>query len=433
MAQTPHVVIVGGGFGGLNAAQALRRAPVRVTLIDRKNHHNFQPLLYQVASAALSPADIAVPIRAILRHNRNTVVVLSEVVGFDLDARKVRLDDGAELAFDYLIVAAGARHSYFGHDAWEPLAPGLKTLEDAVEIRRRILFAYELAEKRAAEGRPPAPLSFVVIGAGPTGVELAGALVEIARHTLSRDFRHIDPGTARVVLLEGGPRVLPAYPPDLSRSAEEQLRRLGVEVRLNAMVTVVEPGLVRAGEEEIPAAVTLWAAGVAASPLGRLLAPTDAGGRVPVEKDCSLPSHPNVFVIGDMASLHDAGGNLLPGVAPVAIQQGIAVAQNILGDLRGRPRRAFLYRDKGTLATIGRAAAVAQIGKLKFSGLPAWLVWVFVHLLWLIGFRNKLVVMIEWMWFYLSYQRGPRLITGDIDQWLGQRTPQDERRTASSL
>lgn len=432
MAGAPHVVIVGGGFGGLNAAQALRRAPVRVTLIDRKNHHNFQPLLYQVASAALSPADIAVPIRAILRHNRNTEVVLGEVVGFDLDARTVRLDDGAELACDYLIVAAGARHSYFGHDEWEPLAPGLKTLEDAVEIRRRILYAYELAEKRAAEGRPVPPLSFVVIGAGPTGVELAGALVEIARRTLCRDFRHIDPGKTRVVLLEGGPRVLPAYPPDLSESAERQLLRLGVEVRTNAMVTAVEPGLVRAGSEEIPAAVTLWAAGVAASPLGRMLGPTDDAGRVAVEKDCSLPGHPNVFVLGDMASLHDAAGQPLPGVAPVAIQQGEAVAKNILRDLRGQARRPFVYRDRGSLATIGRAAAVAQIGRLKFSGLPAWLVWVFVHLLWLIGFRNKLVVMIEWVWFYLSYQRGPRLITGDIDQW-PQRTAKDERRNTSSL
>lgn len=413
----PHVVIVGDGFGGLYAVQALRHAPVRVTLIDRKNHHNFQPLLYQVASAALSPADIAVPIRAILRHQRNANVVLGEVVGFDLAARTVRLDDGAEVPYDYLVVAAGASHSYFGHDDWEPLAPGLKTLEDAVEIRRRVLFAYELAEKRAAEGRELPPLSFVVIGGGPTGVELAGALVEIARHTLARDFRRIDPGKSRVVLLEGGPRVLPSYPPDLSASAEQQLRHLGVEVHTNMMVTSVEPGLVRAGDTTFPAAVTLWAAGVAASPLGRMLGATDRAGRVLVQNDCTLPSHPEVFVIGDMASLHDAAGKPLPGVAQVAIQQGNAAAANIQRDLRHEPRLPFVYKDRGNLATIGRAAAVAEIGRFKFSGLLAWLVWVFVHLLWLIGFRNKLVVMVEWAWFYLSYQRGPRLITGDIDQW----------------
>ena len=412
-ASLPHVVILGGGFGGLYAARALARHPVRITLVDRKNHHTFQPLLYQVATAALSPADIAAPIRNILRGYENVEVLLEEAVGFDLAARRVRLK-GSELSYDYLIVAAGVRHSYFGHAEWEPLAPGLKSLEDALEMRRRVLLAFEVAEREKALHGKSAPLNFVVIGGGPTGVELAGALSEIARQALVREFRAIDPAQARIILLEGGPRVLPSYPEDLSRSAEEQLRALGVEVRTSTLVTGIEPGLLRIGDSVLPAAVTLWAAGVLASPLGAALgAPLDRVGRVRVEPDLSLPGHPEVFVIGDLATLDGEDGKPLPGVAPVAIQQGRATAENIARDLRGKSRQNFRYKDRGNLATIGRAAAVADFGRIRISGLIAWMAWLTVHIFWLIGFRNRLLVFIQWAWAYITYQRGTRLITGE--------------------
>ena len=408
----PQVVIVGGGFGGLYCARALARKPVRITLVDRKNHHVFQPLLYQVATAALSPGDIASPIRSILRHFKNVEVLLGEVVAFELDARRVVLKDGGHLPYDWLVVAAGAQHSYFGHDEWEPMAPGLKNIEDALEIRRRVLLAYEVAEREAALGNEPGPLNFVVVGGGPTGVEMAGAIAEIATRTLVKDFRLVQTRRSRVLLLEGGPRVLAAYPEDLSRKAEEQLRRLGVEVRTNAMVTSVERNQIRVGDELIPAAVTVWAAGVAASNLGRMLSvETDRAGQVPVADDCSLPQHREVFVIGDQALFKDEHGKPLPGVAQVAIQQGRAVAHNIGRELQGQPRQPFHYKDYGSLATIGRAAAVADIFGIHLSGLVAWIVWLFIHILWLIGFRNRVLVMVNWTWSYFASQRGPRLIT----------------------
>ncbi len=408
----PRVVIVGGGFGGLYCARALAREPVRITLVDRKNHHTFQPLLYQVATAALSPGDIASPIRSILRRFVNVEVLLGEVVGFELDQRRVLLRDGGRLEYDYLVVAAGAQHSYFGHGEWESLAPGLKTIEDALEIRRRVLLAYEMAERQAALGKDPGPLNFVIVGGGPTGVELAGAIAEIATRTLAKDFRLIQTKRSRVLLLEAGPRVLPTYPEDLSRKAEKQLRELGVEVRTRALVTGVNQDQIRVGDEVIPATVTVWAAGVAASGLGRLLSDhTDAAGRIPVGSDCSLPRHPEVFVIGDLALFKDEHGKPLPGVAQVAIQQGRAVAKNIGREFKGQPRQPFRYKDLGSLATIGRAAAVADIFGIHLSGLIAWVVWLFIHILWLIGFRNRLLVMVNWTWAYFASQHGPRLIT----------------------
>jgi len=407
--------VVGAGFGGLEAARALAKLPVQVTLIDRKNHHTFQPLLYQVATAGISPAEIAAPIRWILRGKKNVAVLLDEVVDFDLQHGIVRLSD-LEIPYDYLIVAAGARHSYFGHEEWEPLAPGLKTVEDALEIRRRVLLAFELAEKQAAAGEPPSDLNFVIVGAGPTGVELAGTLAEIARRVLRDEFLSIDPKRTRILLLEGGPRILPTYAPDLSQSAVRQLEKLGVEVRASAMVTRIARGAVWVGEERILSAVTLWAAGVAASPLGKKLgAPTDRAGRVLVNPDLSIPEHPEVFVVGDLATLKDEDGNPLPGVAPVAMQQGRFLAKTISRELQKLPRKDFHYIDKGSLATIGRAAAVAQIGKLHISGYFAWLAWLFIHILFLIGFRNRLMVMIQWAWSYVTYERGARLITGDTN------------------
>jgi len=411
--EKPRVVVIGAGFGGLEAARALVKLPVRITIIDRKNHHTFQPLLYQVATAGISPAEIAAPIRWILRGRKNVEVLLGEVVDFDLERRIVKLTD-LEIPYDHLIVAAGAQHSYFGHDEWEPLAPGLKTVEDALEIRRRVLLAFELAERKASAGKPPSDLNFVIVGAGPTGVELAGTLAEIARQVLRDEFVSIDPKRTRIILLEGGPRILPAYAPDLSQSAVRQLEKLGVEVRASAMVTRIAPGVVWVGEERIPAAVILWAAGVAASPLGKKLGvPTDRAGRVPVNGDLSIANHPEVFVIGDLASLKDAEGNLLPGLAPVALQQGRAVAKTIARDLQNAPRKDFHYVDKGSLATIGRAAAVAQIGTIHISGYFAWLAWLFIHILFIIGFRNRLIVLIQWAWSYITYERGARLITGD--------------------
>src|SRR5467141_1876146 len=366
----PRVVIVGAGFGGLTAARALARAPAHLTVIDRKNHHTFQPLLYQVATAGLSPSEIAAPIRSILRGRDNVEVLLGEVTGFDLARRLLETPEG-KIPYDYLVVAAGASHAYFGHDEWEPFAPGLKTIEDALEIRRRVLLAFELAERQAVVGESGFPLNFVVVGAGPTGVELAGTLAEISRHALAQEFRAIDPRSAKILLLEGGPRVLPTYPEELSRSAQEQLQRLGVEVRTSAMVTGVESGVVRVGETSLTAAVILWAAGVAASPLGKKLGvPVDRAGRVAVDPDLSLPDHPEVFVIGDLAALQDESGKMLPGVAPVAMQQGRYVAKIVqhevdvanTGPAKTQPgiRPVFHYWDKGSLATIGRAAAVAD-------------------------------------------------------------------------
>ncbi len=385
----PRVVIVGSGFGGLVATRTLARYPVRITLIDRQNFHTFQPLLYQVATAGLSPGEIAAPIRWILRTRKNVEVLMAEVQDFDLSRRVVKLPD-AEMAYDYLIVASGASHAYFGHDEWEPFAPGLKTIEDALEIRRRVLLAFELAERQANDEKEQVQLNFVVVGGGPTGVELAGTLAEIARRALTNEFRTIDPRKTRIVLVEGGPRVLPAYPEDLSRSAEEQLKRLGVEVHTSAMVTNVTPGAVHMGETQLPAAVIIWAAGVAASPLGKKLgAPVDRAGRVMVNPDLSLPGHPEVFVIGDLATLKDEHGKQLPGVAPVAMQEGKATAQNIAAELRGEPRKNFHYFNKGNLATIGRAAAVAEFGKIHISGFLAWVAWLAIHIFFLIGFPQS--------------------------------------------
>lgn len=414
----PRVVVVGAGFGGLELARNLVRAPVALTVIDRRNHHTFQPLLYQVATAGLSPAEIAAPIRWIFR-GRRVEVLLGEVTDIKATVRKVVLD-GLELPYDYLVVAAGASHAYFGHDEWATLAPGLKTVEDALEIRRRVLLAFELAERQASALAQARPLTFVIVGAGPTGVELAGTLAEIARQVLRQEFRAIDPARTRVLLLEGGPRVLPAYPESLSCSAERQLRRLGVEVRTSARVTSVEPGAVVLGDERIDATVVLWAAGVQASPLGKVLGtPLDRAGRVLVEPDLSVPGHPEIFVIGDLAALRDTSGNWLPGVAPVAMQEGRAVARAITADLAGKTRRPFHYVDKGSLATIGRRAGVAVVGRLRLSGFIAWLAWLFVHVFFLIGFRNRIVVLLQWAWSYFTYERSARLITGgrDLPGW----------------
>jgi NADH:ubiquinone reductase (H+-translocating) len=431
----PHIVILGGGFGGLYCAKALGRARAKVTLIDMRNFHLFQPLLYQVATASLSPADIASPIRTILRGRGNTQVWMGEAVDIDADARVVKLRDG-ELRYDYLVVATGATHAYFGHSEWAPVAPGLKTVDDATEIRRRFLLAFEAAEREANEDARRRLLTFVIVGAGPTGVELAGAMAEIVREVMPTDFRAIDTATARIVLLEGDERVLPTYSPDLSAKAQRSLIRLGVEVRTSALVTGIEPGLVRIGEDEsITAANVFWAAGVAASPLGaRLGAPLDRAGRVLVEPDLSVPGRPDIFVIGDLASVRKPNGEPVPGVAPAAIQMGKHTARNLLRRLDGRPTEPFRYFDKGSLATIGRAAAVAEIGKLKLSGLIAWLVWVFVHIMYLIGFRNRMLVLIQWAWAYLTYQRGIRLITGDprLELREARRATEAERRQTSA-
>jgi NADH dehydrogenase len=414
----PRVVIVGAGFGGLNAARSLAKASVLVTVVDRRNHHTFQPLLYQVATAGLSPGEIAAPIRSILRSHDNVEVLLAEVTGFDLERRFVETDE-SDIPYDYLVVAAGASHAYFGHEEWEPFAPGLKTIEDALEIRRRVLLAFELAERQSAAGEAALPLNFVIVGAGPTGVELAGTLSEICHHALTHEFRQIDPARAHILLVEGGPRVLAAYSEDLSRSAHEQLERLGVEVRTSTMVTQVQAGAVCTGNTRLAAAVILWAAGVAASPLGKKLGvPVDRAGRVVVQPDLSIPQHPEVFVIGDLAAAKDAHGKMLPGVAPVAIQEGRFVAKLIRRELESGnvdSRPTFDYWDKGSLATIGRAAAVAEFGKIHISGFLAWLSWLFVHILFLIGFRNRLLVFIQWAWSYVTYERGARLITGSTD------------------
>ncbi|MEX2283130.1 MAG: NAD(P)/FAD-dependent oxidoreductase [Gemmatimonadota bacterium] len=413
MAETRHVVILGGGFGGLYCAKALRNTPVRITLVDRRNFHLFQPLLYQVATASLSPADIAHPIRSILKRQRNAEVWLAEATSIDPAARKVKLLDG-ELSYDYLVVATGATHAYFGHTDWAQHAPGLKSIDDATEMRTRFLLAFEAAEREEDPAARQRLLTFAIVGAGPTGVELAGAMAEIARTVMPKEFRAIDTSTAQIILLEAGPRVLPSYPPDLSQKALEQLIKLGVDVRTSALVTKVEDGAVSVGDETIPAENVFWAAGVAASPLGVSVgAPTDRAGRVLVQPDCSVPGHPEVFVIGDLMHL-EQDGKLLPGVAQTAMQSGAHTARNIIRDLRNQTRKPFRYFDKGNLATIGRAAAVAELrGGLHLSGFPAWFIWVFVHILYLIGFRNRIVVMLQWAWAYLMYQRGARLITGD--------------------
>lgn len=417
MERKPRVVIVGGGFGGLWAAKALAGRRVEVILIDRKNHHVFQPLLYQVATAVLSPGEIASPIRRVMHYAKNVEVILGEVTGFDKERKIVKLDSGDDVPFDYLIVAAGARHSYFGHDEWETSAPGLKTIEDAVEIRRRVLLAFELAEREAYLTGSHEHMNFLVIGAGPTGVELAGAIAGIARQALAKDFKAIDTTKARVMLVEGSDRVLGTFTPELSESAKRQLEDLGVEVRLNSFVTDIQPGRVKAGDEWIECDVALWATGVAASPLGNALGgETDNAGRVFVEPDLSLPGHSNIFVIGDMASLKQENGQPVPGVSPAAMQMGDHAAANIYADLDGKPRKHFRYVDKGSMATIGRSKAIVDLRGWRFTGWIAWMMWLSLHVFFLIGFRNRIIVMLEWFWAYLTRERSARLITGDADE-----------------
>ena len=416
MERRPKVVIVGGGFGGLWAAKTLANKPVDVMLIDRKNHHVFQPLLYQVATAVLSPGEIAQPIRRILHYAKNIEVILGEVIGFDTANNLVRLDDGTEVSFDYLIVAAGARHAYFGHDDWEVSAPGLKTLEDAVEIRRRVLLAFELAERDAYLKGAHDPLNFVIVGGGPTGVELAGAIADIARQALAKDFMAIDTRKAKVILFEGSDRVLGTFASDLSDSAKKQLEDLGVEVRLNSFVTDIAPGKVKVGDDWIDCDVVVWATGVAASPIGKMLGvETDKAGRVFVEPDLSITGKKNIFVIGDMATINQENGEPVPGVSPAAMQMGAATAKNILAELKGADRTKFRYVDKGTMATIGRSKAIAHLAGLKFKGFIAWMMWLGLHVFFLIGFRNRFAVMFSWFWAYLTRERSARLITGDAD------------------
>jgi NADH dehydrogenase len=412
----PTVIVVGGGFGGLYAARRLARHGVRVTLIDRVNYHLFQPLLYQVATAALSPGDIAEPLRAILRKYPSVEVILGEVTRIDVDQRSVALDDGTRLNYDYLVLATGARHSYFAHPEWEATAPGLKSLADALEIRRRIFLAFERAEREPDAIRQQALQTFVIVGGGPTGVELAGAISEIARHTVSKDFRHFDPRQTRVILLERADRILEQYPKDLSAAARRALEHIGVEVHTGMSATDVQPDHVMIGDQKIPTSTTLWAAGVASSPLARQLGlDVDRSGRVSVQADLSIPTHPEVFVIGDLAAFRQPNGQLLPGTAPVAIQQGESAGDNIWRSITGQRRKDFHYFDRGSMATIGRAAAVADIRGLHLSGHLAWLAWLFVHLLYLIGFENRLLVLVQWASSYLSYARGVRLITGPWD------------------
>jgi NADH:ubiquinone reductase (H+-translocating) len=413
MERTPHVVIVGGGFGGLYAARALRRAPVRVTLLDRRNHHVFQPLLYQVATAALSPSEIAAPIRAILRRQKNCTVLMAEARSIDVAGKRIVLSDG-EVAYDFLILATGATHSYFGHDEWAPFAPGLKTLEDALQIRRKVLLAYEAAEREPDEALRREWLTFVIVGGGATGVELAGALAEIAHYTLRRDFRQIDPSEARVILVEARDRVLPPYPPELSAKAERSLDRLRVEVVKNVSVTGIDERGVTLGTERLPARTVLWAAGVAASPLAKSLGvPLDRAGRVLVGPHLEAPGRDDVFVIGDLAHV-EQGGAPVPGVAPAAMQMGTYVATTIARTLRGRERRPFRYFEKGTFAVIGRGEAVGMpFGKLRIAGFLAWVAWLFIHIFFLIGFRNRLLVMFGWAYSYVTFRRGARLITGE--------------------
>lgn len=413
----PHVVIVGGGFGGLYAARVLADQPVRVTVVDRQNYHLFQPLLYQVATAGLSPGDIASPIRQLLAASPNIEVRMAEVAAVDLKARHVELravtHRTERLSYDYLLLATGVRHSYFGHDEWEGNAPGLKSLDDALEIRRRVLLAFETAETIEDAKERDALLTFVIVGGGPTGVELAGALAELSRYTVAKDFRAIDPTRAKIILLEAGPRVLSSFSEKLSTAAEHSLKRLGVDVRVKTRVTGVGVDGVQTDAGFLASRTVLWGAGVAASPLSKSLGvELDRAGRVRVGRDLSVPGQPEAFVIGDLACFTQPDGGTLPGLAPVAIQQGQHAARMILASADGRPRSAFEYVDKGTMATIGRAVGIAQVGRLELSGFLGWLAWLFIHLLFLIGFRNRLLVVTEWAWAWFTYQRGARLITG---------------------
>jgi len=448
----PRVVILGGGFAGLSAAKALGRAPVELTVIDVTNHHLFQPLLYQVATATLAPSDITVPIRWVLRRHRNTTVLMANARRVDVDRRVVVVDDGREIPYDYLIVATGARHSYFGHDEWEPIAPGLKSIADAYDMRRRFLLAFEEAEKATDPAERAALQTFVIVGGGPTGVELAGVIPDTARDALREDFRHIDTLDTRTILLEGGPRILPAFPEELSEKARRDLAALGVEVRTDSIVTRIDEGAVYVGDERIPTRTVFWAAGNAASPLGRSLgAPVDRVGRVLVAPDLSLPGHPEVFVCGDLAAVRMDDGarrdgpaarswqspgakdapaapaspastpgaqgpppKFVPGVAPAANQMGALAAKNVLRLLHGEPTLSFEYRDKGNLATIGRHRAVADFGRFRVAGRAAWWFWLFVHLLYLVGFRNRASVLVQWAYAYFTYQRGVRLISGEM-------------------
>ena len=409
----PHIVILGGGFAGLYCARGLKNAEAQITVVDRHNYHLFQPLLYQVATAGLNPSDIAAPIRGILRRQKNTEVLLGDATAIDLDRRIVRLADGGELSYDHLVIATGATHSYFDHPEWEQHAPGLKTIDDALEIRRRVLLAFEAAERETDREKQTAWLTFVVIGAGPTGAELAGALSEIARQTMVRDFRNIRPESARVILIEGKDRVLPTYPPSLSAKAQRQLEKLGVEVITKGLVSVVNEHEVRIGDRVIPTHTVLWGAGVQASPLAKSLGTElDRAGRVLVTSELTVPGHPEVFVLGDLAAAKQRDGSFVPGVAPAAIQEGQHTAMNLDRALAGQPLRAFRYKDKGSLATLGRAAAVADFGTFKLSGFLAWFAWLAIHIFFLIGFRNRFLVITQWAWAYLTYQRGARLITG---------------------
>jgi NADH dehydrogenase len=419
----PRVVIIGGGFGGIAAAKALRRANADITLIDRTNHFTFQPLLYQVATAALAPSDITAPIRWILRRQENTEVLMAEAREIDTARRVVRIDDELrEIPYDYLIVATGSRHAYFGHNEWEPYAPGLKTIEDATEIRRRFLLAFELAEKSDDERAHQEYMTFVVVGGGPTGVELSGAFPFIAKKALAPDFRKIDPRKTRVVLVEAGPRILPTFPEGLASRATQDLKDLGVEVWVNSPVTGVGPDGVSIGSEKIHARTVFWAAGNNASPLGGLLGgPRDRAGRIEVNPDLSVPDHPEIFVVGDLVALVQ-DGRLVPGVGPAAIQEGSAAGKNILRELRRQPRKKFHYRNKGDLATIGRSRAIADLGWIRFSGRLAWFFWLFVHIMYLVGFRNRANVLLEWAYDYFTYQHGARLIT-DVERYKPPSTP----------
>lgn len=414
----PHVVILGAGFGGLEAARALARTPVRVTLVDRRNYHLFQPLLYQVAASTLSATEIAAPVRYVLRRQRNLTCLMAGAEGVDLALRRVRLTDGRALGYDYLVLATGSSHSYFGHPEWAAHAPGLKTLEDALEIRRRFLLAFEQAEQAEDPDLRRELLTVVVVGGGPTGVELAGTLKEMSRLVLPKEFRRIHTERARVVLVEAGPAVLPGFGEGLSGHALESLAAIGVEVRLGQPVTAVDGHGIQLGDERIPARTVLWAAGVAASPLGRSLGvPLDKAGRVPVAPDLSIPGHPEAFVIGDLAALAGPDGRPLPGVAPVAIQEGRAAARAILASQKGAPRAPFRYRDRGSMATIGRGRAIAQVGRLRLSGFSAWLAWLFIHLLMLVGYQNRILVLVEWILAYLTTQHRSRLILAPFRPW----------------
>ncbi|MEQ1692673.1 MAG: NAD(P)/FAD-dependent oxidoreductase [Gemmatimonas sp.] len=409
----PHVIIIGGGFAGLAAARELRRSPVRVTLLDRENHHTFQPLLYQVATAGLAPSDITVPIRWRLRQQRNATVLLADVRQIEPDTRAVTLDDESVLHYDFLIVATGARHAYFGHDEWEAFAPGLKSIADAHDMRQRFLMAFERAERTSSLAERTANLTFVIVGAGPTGVELAGSLPDIARSALAPDFRNIDTRTTRVLLVEAGPRILPTFPEDLSRAAQRDLERMGVEVLLGTPVTHIDAASVVVGTEPIATRTVFWAAGNVASPLGRMLgAEVDRSGRVKVEADCSVRGHAEVFVVGDLCALLRPDGRPVPAVAPTANQTGRHAARMIRRSLADRPREPFQYFHKGDLATIGRHKAVAAFGWLHLSGYLTWFLWLFVHLMYLVGFRNRAVVLVQWAYAYVTYQRGVRLIAG---------------------